>query len=176
MAYDGELAVWEAQIRHQLPARAPLVIATPGLAFGRGEGVGLAIGAISIGALTGVALFFTLGRVAPWIPLAAALAAYSYALQLAGVSLLDVIRNLAPGAIALFALHLVALVAWPYLTITSAPDAWQNLLGLPVALVALVAFLSIARAPASSMHRTMAHATLVATVASYQWMWVSLGA
>lgn len=169
MAYDGELAIWEAQVR--APARA-VVAAT---ALERGGGIGLAVGAVAIGVMAGLALFFSVGRVAPWIPLTGALVAYGYALHLAGVSLLDVIRNHAPGAIALFALHLTALLAWPYLTWAWGPEAWQRLLGLPVALVALAVFLSVARAPVSAVYRTAGHMTLVTAVASYQWMWVALG-
>jgi hypothetical protein len=168
MAFDSALPS-----RLYDPALAPPAADIAASPFRRGEGVGLALGALAAGAAMGILAFFAAGRVTPWMPIAAAIAAYGFALYLAELSLRDVIRTHAPSAIVLFGLHLVALLAWPVALIWFAATsfAW---IALPVAAFALAAFLTTTRVPARAIYRSSVHVTLIAAVAAYQWMWTAI--
>jgi hypothetical protein len=170
MAFDAALP-----IRLYDPALEPPAANIAASPFRRGEGVGIALGALAAGAAMGVFAFFAIGRVAPWMPIAAAIAAYGFALHLAELSLRDVIRTHAPSAIVLFGLHLVALLAWPAVLIWFAASAFVWI-ALPVAAFALAAFLTTTRVPARAIYRSSVHVTLIAAVAAYHWMWTAIGA
>jgi hypothetical protein len=166
MAFDSALPS-----RLYDPALAPPAADIAASPFRRGEGVGLALGALAAGAAMGILAFFAVGRVTPWMPIAAAIAAYGFALYLAELSLRDVIRTHAPSAIVLFGLHVVALLAWPAALIWFAASSG---IALPVAAFALAAFLTTTRVPARTTYRSSVHVTLIAAVAAYQWMWTAI--
>lgn len=135
------------------------------------EGLSLGVGALALGALAGASAFFGMGRVEPVIPLTASFAGYAYALYLAGMSMRDVIIGREQRAIALFGIHLAALIAWPLLLVYGSAMPWLGLLGLPTAFATLVLFLMLAHAPARAASRSSAHVFLVATIAVYHGLW-----
>lgn len=153
------------------PAPAPITSTSH---FSSGEGIGLPVGALALGALAGGLAFFGFGRVDPGFPLIAAFVGYAYAVYLAGMSWRDVIREREPVAIALFGLHMTALLAWPLLLLNWADGSWRLLFGLPTAFVAIALFLMTARAPASAVYRSSAHVFLVAAIGGYQGLWAAM--
>ncbi len=155
---------------------ASLGEAPPYAPFKHGEGVGLTVGALCIGLGIGTALFFGFGRYATWVAVSFGVAAYGYALYLAGLSMLDVIVSRAPQAIALLCLHMAAMIAWPYLVTLAAPEGWRVWLGLPIALVALGLFLVATKAPVRATYRASGQLALITALGFYQVMWIELGA
>lgn len=144
--------------------------------FKHGEGVGLTVGALCIGLGIGAALFFGFGRYATWVAVSFGVAAYGYALYLAGLSMLDVIASRSPRSIALLCLHMAAMIAWPYLITLAAHEGWRVWLGLPMALVALGVFLVATKAPVRATYRASGQLALIAALGFYQVMWIELGA
>lgn len=139
------------------------------------EGVALALGGLSLGALVGALTFVAAGRVEAWIPLTVALAAYVYAIRLVGLSCRDVIATGKLTSIGLFGLHVAALLVWPIVVLLYAPNSWQSWLGLPLALATSSLFFLIARAPASAMYRASGHVCVIAAIGAYQWLWSIMG-
>jgi hypothetical protein len=170
MAFDAA-----PPVRLYDPVLAPPATNIAASSFRRGQGVGIALGALAVGGAMGAFAFFAIGRVAPWMPITAAIAAYGFALYLAELSLREVIRTHAPSAIVLFGVHLVALLAWPVVLIWFATSSFVWI-ALPVAAFALAAFLTTARVPARAIYRSSVHVTLIAAVAAYHWMWSAIGA
>jgi len=138
------------------------------------EGAALTVGGLSLGALAGALMFFTIGRVEAWMPIAVALAAYVYAIHLVGLSIREVLAIHEPSAIGLFGLHVAALLAWPIMLLLCAPNSWLMWLGLPLALAASSLFLLITHAPASAMYRSSGHICLVVAIGAYQWLWTAM--
>lgn len=144
-------------------------------AFARGEGYALAVGALALGLGAGAALLFAFGRQPLWLVGAAGLAIYALALYLAALSLIEVARLRAPGALALYGAHVAGLALWPF-THTLWPDqVWAPLPGLPLAGLALAVFLGAERAPARAAYRTAAHLALIAVIAGYYYGFEALG-
>lgn len=160
-----------------LPLPAPFVrssraasIARAASPFRTHEGVALAIGGVSGGALIGALLFFCGGELPHWMLLTVAIGVYTYVLHLLGQGLRDVLATRAYIAGALLCIHAAALVAWPFMLVLFGPETWQMWLGLPLALAASSLFFLIAHAPAHAMCRVGAHVSLIATLGAYQWL------
>jgi hypothetical protein len=161
----------------------PRAAATPASATGTaptdfrpGESLVVTMGALAAGGMIGMALFFMVGRVAPWALLAMGFALYCWAIYLASLNMRDLIHIRAALLIALFGLHLTALLAWPLLISEWTPASWQWWLGLPASLSALVAFLTQPGVPNRVVYRSCAHGALIAGVALYEYMWRAMAA
>jgi hypothetical protein len=135
--------------------------------FRRDEALALTIGALSIGAFSGAGLFFGLGRAPPLMVLAAAMAAYVYAVHLASVRFSELIRARTLAASTLFALHIAALVAWPLMALAWPPEAWQTRVALPAMLASFILLLLVKPEPPSVIYRHSAYVALITAIAVY---------
>jgi hypothetical protein len=144
--------------------------------FRPGERLVVVFGAIAAGAMAGLVVLLTLGPTAPQVRLAAALAVFGCAVYLIWLSLREVVRTRRADGIALFALHVCALLAWPLLAAQLPPMSWQLWLGLPLSLAALAAFLGLKHVPISVTYRSSLHASLIAGIAVFAHMSRILGA
>lgn len=140
------------------------------------EGVSLAIGGLSVGAMTGAGMFFAAGRVEAWMPIAVEALAYVYAIRLVVLSCRDVFATRQFASFLLFSIHIAALLAWPILVLVFVPLSWPLLLGLPLALAASSLFFLTTHTPARAMYRVSAHVCLVAAIGVYQLLWASMSA
>jgi hypothetical protein len=116
------------------------------------------------------------GRVAPWALLAMGFALYGWAIYLASLNMRDLIHSRAALLIALFGIHLTALLAWPLLMSEWTPASWQWWLGLPASLSALIAFLTLPSVPSTVVYRSGAHTSLIAGIAVYEYLWRAMAA
>jgi hypothetical protein len=174
MAFDAALPIKTSIVAHlpehslARPLARPLSAPAP---FRTYEGVALAIGGISVGAVIGVLAFFVTGRVEVWYPLTVALLAYVYAIRLVGLSCRDVFATREFFSVGLFGLHIAALLAWPIIALLCAPNSWLMWIGMPLALAASSLFFLTAHAPASAMYRAGGHVCLIVALGAYQWLW-----
>ena len=149
-----------------------LVLGARRTTFRPGESLVVTMGAIALGGMAGLVLLFVLGRVAPGPLLTTAFAVYCCAIYLVSLSMRTVVHSGSTLPIALFGLHFACLLAWPMLATGGwTPASWQWWLGLPASLSALIAFLAVSRVSNSVVYRSSAHASLIASVAVYEYMW-----
>jgi hypothetical protein len=174
MAFDGVLSAPTL-----LLAPAPLTEPFSKVGADRfryGEGVPLVVGALSLGAMTGVVLLLGFGRIAPWIAPFGALAAYGCAIFLARRSLRHVIASRGPVSTALFGVHVAALLAAPFVMMLWTATSWQFWLGLPTALLSLGLLLTLTRALPGVVYRSSVLVWLLASIVAYQWLAGVVGA
>lgn len=133
------------------------------------------MGAMATGCMLSLLLFFMIGRVAPWALLTTAFAVYGCAVYLAALNMRDLIHSRPTREIALFGFHLLALLAWPLLTLEWTPASWQWWLGLPASLIALIAFLKLPGAASTIVYRSSALGSLIAGIAVYEYLWRAIG-
>jgi hypothetical protein len=174
MAFDGVLSAPTLLL-------APTSLTAPAFTAGAdrfryGEGIPLLVGALSLGAMTGVTLLLGFGRIAPWIAPFGALAAYGCAMFLARHSLRDVIASRGPVSTALFGVHVAALLAAPFSMMLWTANSWQFWLGLPTALLSLGLLLTLTRALPGVVYRSSVLVWLLASIVAYQWLAGVVGA
>ncbi|MES1201262.1 MAG: hypothetical protein ABUS57_07405 [Pseudomonadota bacterium] len=171
MAFDTVLPAAELRRMPHAPGAVAIVER-----FQRGQGIGLVVGAMAVGSAIGALLLVGPGRVQPEVQTFAILAAYAAAMVLMSLSVRDLVRARAPASVSLIAIHVIAVIASPFLILAFTSSSWQFWIGPSIALWALVSLFLLTPALASVVYRSAIHVCLLSTLASYLWVGLILRA
>ncbi|WP_167755734.1 hypothetical protein [Vitreimonas flagellata] len=158
MAYDAVLTA----------NQATAIVAEPRDYFLRSERLVLLTGAVAIGALMGFAATIMTGRTDPWVVIATAAVAITFALYLTSLTLVDALRRDARGCAIAAGLHCAALLSWPMTSLLVPLSEAIYWIAPVAALSSLVLFASCWGGSARAVYRMTAQGALVAALAAHQ--------